>query len=100
MSAFDEQIGGNHYKLMMIQPTEYILANNLGWCEANVVKYISRWRAKGGVDDLRKVVHYTQILIEKEMAPKDKPKGPEVLKATPFEPSPWLHQSSSNNVAE
>jgi len=100
MSAFDEQIAGNHYKLMMIQPTEYILANNLGWCEANVVKYISRWRSKGGVDDLRKVIHYAQILIEKEMAPKDKPKGPEVLKATPFEPSPWLHQSSSNNVAE
>ena len=72
MSAFDEQIGGNHYKLMMIQPTEYILANNLGWCEANVVKYISRWRAKGGVDDLRKVVHYTQILIEKETATKSK----------------------------
>ena len=52
MSAFDEQIGGNHYKLMMIQPTEYILANDMGWCEANVVKYISRWRSKGGVDDL------------------------------------------------
>ena len=100
MSAFDEQIGGNHYKLMMIQPTEYILANNLGWCEANVVKYISRWRSKGGIDDLRKVIHYAQILIEKEMAPKDKPKGPEVLKSTPLEPSPWLHQSSSNNVAK
>jgi hypothetical protein len=80
VSAFDEQIGGNHYKLMMIQPTEYILANNLGWCEANVVKYISRWRSKGGVDDLRKVVHYTQILIEQELekktASKDKPKKP------------------------
>jgi|TARA_B110000285_G_scaffold73250_1_gene84465 hypothetical protein len=52
---------------MMIQPTEYIMANNLGWCEANIVKYISRWRGKGGVDDLRKVIHYAQILIEQEM---------------------------------
>lgn len=80
MSAFDEQIGGNHYKSMMIQPTEYILANELRWCEANVVKYISRWRSKGGVDDLRKVVHYTQILIERELnektASKDEPKKP------------------------
>ena len=80
MSALDEQIGGNHYKFMMIQLTEYILSNNLGWCEANVVKYISRWRAKGGVDDLRKVVHYTQILIERELNEKtasvDKPKKP------------------------
>ena len=80
VSAFDEQIGGNHYKLMMIQPTEYILANDLGWCEANVVKYISRWQYKGGVDDLRKVIHYTQILIERELekktASKDDPKKP------------------------
>jgi len=53
---------------MMIQPTEYILANNLDWCEANIVKYISRWRDKGGVDDLRKVIHYAQILIEKELS--------------------------------
>ena len=67
MSAFDDQIGGNHYKLMMIQPTEYILANDMDWCEANIVKYISRWRSKGGVDDLRKVIHYAQILIEKEL---------------------------------
>jgi len=52
----------------------------LGWCEANVVKYISRWRSKGGVDDLRKVVHYTQILIERELNEKtasmDEPKKP------------------------
>ena len=70
MTAFDDQIGGNHYKLMMIQPTEYIMANNLDWWEANVVKYISRWRNKGGVDDLRKVIHYTQILIESEIREK------------------------------
>jgi hypothetical protein len=67
MTAFDVQIGGTHYKHMMIQPTEYIMANDLGWCEGNVVKYISRWRSKGGIDDLRKVIHYTQILIEAEI---------------------------------
>ena len=76
MSAFDDQIGGNHYKHMMIQPTEYIMANNLGWCEANIVKYISRWRGKGGVDDLRKVIHYAQILMERELAPSHEVKGP------------------------
>jgi hypothetical protein len=67
MTAFDDQIGGTHYKHMMLQPTEYIMANNLGWCEGNVIKYISRWRSKGGIDDLRKVIHYTQILIEAEI---------------------------------
>lgn len=70
MSAFDKQVGGNHYKQMMIQPLEYALANNLGICEHAVVKYISRWRDKGGVDDLRKAIHYCEILIDTELHPK------------------------------
>ena len=65
--ATDIQIGGNHYKDMKIQPIEYILENNLGYCEANVVKYITRWRSKNGVEDLRKAKHYIDILIEREL---------------------------------
>ena len=67
MSAFDKQVNGNHYKLMMIQPLEYALANDLGICEHAVVKYISRWKMKGGVDDLRKAINYCEILIEQEL---------------------------------
>ena len=76
MSAFDRQVGGNHYKTMMIQPLEYALANDLGICEHAVVKYISRWRDKGGVSDLRKAAHYIEILIQKETAPEVPPKKP------------------------
>ena len=65
-SAKDMQVGGNHYKNMAIQPVDYILANKLGYCEANVVKYISRWKNKGGIDDLRKAKHYIDMLIEDE----------------------------------
>lgn len=76
MSAFDKQEGGNHYKLMMIQPAEYILANNLGYCEGNVIKYVSRWRTKArhgpNVEDLRKAKHYLDMLIEREIQPTDK----------------------------
>jgi len=64
MAAKEEQIGGNHYKDMKIQPIEYILGNNLNYCEANVVKYISRWKSKGGIEDLRKAKHYIDLLIE------------------------------------
>lgn len=60
------QVGGGHYKDLKIQPIEYILENNLGYCEANVVKYITRWRSKGGVEDLRKAKHYIDFLIERE----------------------------------
>ena len=67
MSAFDKQVNGNWYKLMMIQPLEYALANDMGICEHAVVKYISRWKTKGGVEDLRKAIHYCEILIEREL---------------------------------
>ena len=64
--ALDIQVAGNHYKDMKIQPIEYIHANNLPYCEANVVKYISRWRNKNGVQDLLKVKHYVDLLIQLE----------------------------------
>lgn len=71
MSAMDRQVAGSWYKTMMIQPLEYALANDLGVCEHAVVKYISRWRDKGGVEDLRKAAHYIEILIERETALDD-----------------------------
>lgn len=64
-AATNKQVGGSHYQLP-IQPIEYILANGLGYCEANVVKYVSRWRNKGGVLDLKKAIHYLEMLIEQE----------------------------------
>jgi hypothetical protein len=60
------QEGGDHYTKLAIQPIEYILGNDLGWCEANVVKYITRHHDKGGADDVRKAIHYCQMLLEKE----------------------------------
>lgn len=68
MSANDTQVGGQHYKQQAIQPWDYIAANSLGYFEGNVVKYVSRWRDKGGVDDLRKARHYLDKLIELETA--------------------------------
>lgn len=65
-TALSIQYGGNHYKGKGIQPIEYILANNLGFCEGNVVKYITRWKDKGGIEDLKKIKHYCDFLIENE----------------------------------
>lgn len=62
--AKDVQEGGDHYRSLPFQPIDYITKNGLGFCEGNVVKYISRWRAKGGVEDLRKARHYIDLLIE------------------------------------
>lgn len=58
------QIGGDHYKNKAIQPWDYILSNDLGYLEGNIVKYVSRWKLKNGVQDLHKAKHYLQKLIE------------------------------------
>ena len=64
MSANDIQCGGTHYRDKPIQPWDYITANNIGYLEGNVIKYVSRWRDKGGIEDLRKAQHYLAKLIE------------------------------------
>ena len=66
MGALERQEGGSHYKDMPIQPVEYIHRNGLGFVEGCVVKYVSRWRAKGGIEDLKKARHFLDMLIEME----------------------------------
>lgn len=70
MSALDKQEGGGHYKQFKIQPIEYTHQNKLGFIEGNIVKYISRHREKNGVEDLRKIVHYCELLAELEYGEK------------------------------
>jgi hypothetical protein len=64
LKANDVQVAGTHYKGKAIQPWDYIVGNNLGYLEGNIVKYVSRWKDKGGVDDLKKARHYLDKLIE------------------------------------
>ncbi len=68
--AFEElpvlgtQVGGDHYTRQKIQPVQYIWANNLGFSEGNAVKYLTRWKIKGGIKDLEKAAHHINLLIE------------------------------------
>ena len=62
--ANEQQVGGAHYAIKAIQPWDFIIANNIGYLEGNVIKYVSRWKDKGGVEDLKKAQHYLQKLIE------------------------------------
>tara|TARA_R110000796_G_scaffold42012_9_gene104165 strand:- start:3862 stop:4065 length:204 start_codon:yes stop_codon:yes gene_type:complete len=64
MDSKSIQIGGNHYKEMNIQPIEYIVANNIPYREANIIKYVSRYQSKNGLEDLRKARHYIDMIIE------------------------------------
>lgn len=65
-SALDVQIGGSHYKNFAIQPVEFIHRNGIGFPEGNAIKYLCRWREKGGIKDLQKAKHYIDLLIQME----------------------------------
>ena len=71
--ALDIQIGTNpdgtpcnHYKDYKIQPVEFIMKNNLNYCQANAIKYITRYKDKNGIEDLNKAKHYIDLLIDFE----------------------------------
>jgi hypothetical protein len=59
----NKQVGGNHYDKMKIQPIAFIVDNDIPFIEGNIIKYVCRWKDKGGVEDLKKAKHYLDILI-------------------------------------
>ena len=61
-----KQISGDHYMKMSIQPIEFIHANNIPFAEGCAIKYLARWRSKGGIADLEKAKHFIELLIELE----------------------------------
>jgi hypothetical protein len=63
-SALKKQVEGDHYKKYTIQPIEFITKNNIPFIEGNIIKYICRWKDKGGSKDLDKVIHYVELLKE------------------------------------
>ena len=65
-SALKEQVGGEHYKNLKIQPMEYSMENNLNACQHTIIKYVTRYKDKGGIQDLEKAKHCIDLLIEFE----------------------------------
>ena len=60
------QVGGDHYKNLVIQPVEYITANNLTYLQGSVIKYVTRYQDKNGVEDLQKAIHFIKMMIQEE----------------------------------
>ena len=59
------QVGGSHYKDMVIQPFHFVMANNFNAFQFAVVKYASRYLNKNGVQDLKKIMHFCELEIER-----------------------------------
>lgn len=67
MTALKEQVGGDHYKSLPIQPMEYSMANNLNACQHTAIKYITRYKDKGDPrENIEKAIHTLQLLLEIE----------------------------------
>ena len=64
MKHSDKQVGGNHYKGMAIQPTDFIALNDIPFIEGNVIKYVCRHEFKNGKEDIMKAIHYLNLLLE------------------------------------
>lgn len=64
--ALDVQVGGGHYKKYIIQPVEYAMANQLNYCQANAIKYVTRYKDKNGAEDICKAIHNLNILLQLE----------------------------------
>ena len=62
-TALDTQVGGGHYKDMAIPPIEFCMKNNLNACQTKVIKYITRYKTKNGLEDLEKAKHMIDLLI-------------------------------------
>lgn len=81
--ANDIQHGGTHYKDMTIEPWDFISSNQLDFLEGSVVKYVSRWRRKAGLEDLMKAQHFLAKLIEVEQAKIDQAKKEQLAFCAP-----------------
>ena len=66
IKASDKQVGGTHYKDMVVQPAEFINKNKLLFAEGNAIKYICRHKAKGELKDIEKAIHYLEMIIERD----------------------------------
>ena len=64
--VYTKQHGGNHYSNFKIQPSEFINANNLRFAEGNAIKYICRHKYKGKKEDLKKAIHYIEMIMERD----------------------------------
>ena len=78
MKPYDKQIGGTHYQKFKIQPSKFVIENELLYPEGCVIKYILRHRLKGKKQDLEKAIHFIEMIIERDY-------GEEAQKSQVFE---------------
>lgn len=64
LSVNERQVGGTHYQKLDPAPWDVVIAWNLGYLEGTALKYIARWKDKGGINDIKKAIHFLEKLVE------------------------------------
>ena len=90
MKATDVQEGGTHYRAYPIQPIQYIVANGIGFLAGNVIKYVTRYGRKNGAEDIRKAIHYLQLILEFEY--------PTAVNSANTPKCPWCNGAGGNHL--
>ena len=90
-SALDEQVGGDHYKKLGVQPVEFISVINANFFQGNVIKYVTRYKDKNGIKDLEKAKHYLELMKELKPQTDTKLHGDYIMAAI-------VNYSTSNNL--
>ena len=65
-NTLTRQVGGNHYRDFVIQPADFINKNRLQFAEGNAIKYICRHQSKGKEEDVKKAIHYLEMILERD----------------------------------
>jgi hypothetical protein len=68
--SLKEQVGGDHYRKLKIQPAQFVHANNIGYLEGSIIYYATRHKDKNGADDIRKIIHTCELILELEYGEK------------------------------
>jgi hypothetical protein len=66
VNALDHQTGGDHYKGGAIEPIQFAIAHKMPAADFSVFKHIFRHRQKLGAEDVKKAIHYGQIILQEE----------------------------------
>jgi hypothetical protein len=70
--CLSEQVGGSHYKKLKVSPAYFICENKLLFAEGNIVKLACRHQNKNKAEDIKKIIHYCEIILERDYSNEKK----------------------------
>ena len=87
-NVWDKQHGGSHYQKFKIQPSKFVVENELLFPEGCAIKYICRHRLKGKKEDILKAIHFLEMILERDY-PESSGKNPQAVTSGVSQDNSW-----------